>query len=122
MSGSSEMNQDGRTRQPKGDHNRRLSLGIDAARFADEAGISLEALKDYETTGPDHRFDAHVAQRVGETLDRLETILPNSQTGRQRPAGMARADDVGHLFGLPHLDTVEESPDQPRYGPAGDEQ
>jgi hypothetical protein len=121
MSEPVEIRQNGRTRQPKGDHNRRLSLGIDAARFAAEAGITPEALKDYETTGPDHRFDARVAQRVGETLDRLEAILPNSQTGRQRPAGNARVDDVGRLLGLPRLDSIEESPDWPRYGPAGDE-
>lgn len=109
--------EDGSTRQPKGDHNRRLSLGIDAARFAAEAGIPVEALKDYESTGPDHRFDAHVAQRVGETLDRLEAILPNSQTGRQHPMGAVRIDDVGHLFGLPVLDMTEAFADWPRYGP-----
>lgn len=78
-------------RQPKGDHNRRLSLGLDPDQFAAEAGISTEQLRDYERTGPDHRFDAAVAARVGAALERLEARLPNSQTGRQdaavRPAG-----------------------------------
>ena len=66
-------------RYPKGDHNRRLSLGIDLEQFADAAGISPEALHEYENTQPDHDFDPDVAQRVGSTLERLEAILPNSE-------------------------------------------
>lgn len=73
-------------RQPKGDHNRRLSLGLDPDQFAAEAGISTEQLRDYERTAPDHRFDAAVAARVGAALERLEARLPNSQTGRQDAA------------------------------------
>ena len=69
-------------RQPKGDHNRRLSLGLDADAFAAEAGVTVEALREYEMTAPDHDFDVEVAQRVGEALERLEAILPNSETGR----------------------------------------
>lgn len=69
-------------RQPKGDHNRRLSLGLDADAFAAEAGVTVDALREYEMTAPDHDFDVEVAQRVGEALERLEAILPNSETGR----------------------------------------
>jgi hypothetical protein len=69
-------------RQPKGDHNRRLSLGLDPDRFAAEAGISAQQLRDYENTWPDHPFDPEVARRVGEALERLEAVLPNSQTGK----------------------------------------
>lgn len=68
--------------QPKGDHNRRLSLGLEPEQFAAEAGISTEQLRDYERTAPDHDYDPHVAQRISETLDRLERSLPNLQTGR----------------------------------------
>lgn len=59
-------------RQPKGDHNRRVALGIDADEFARRAGITAEELHEYEFTSPDHRFDPEVASRVGEALDALE--------------------------------------------------
>jgi hypothetical protein len=66
-------------RQPKGDHNRRLSLGLDPESFAAVAGITVEELKDYENTWPDHEFSPMVAERVGEALARLEDQLPNSE-------------------------------------------
>jgi hypothetical protein len=69
-------------RQPKGDHNRRVSMGLDIDQFAAEAGVSPEALREYEMTSPDHSFDIEVARRVGVTLERLEQVLPNSETGR----------------------------------------
>lgn len=59
-------------RQPKGDHNRRIALAFDIDAFASEAGITTEQLHDYETTAPDHDFDADVARLVGQALDRLE--------------------------------------------------
>jgi hypothetical protein len=68
--------------QPKGAHNRRLSLGIDPDRMAAEAGITTEQLRDYERTSPDHDFDVNVARLVHEALERLEQIRPNHQTGR----------------------------------------
>jgi hypothetical protein len=66
-------------REPKGDHNRRLSLGMDPDVFAAEAGITAEALREYEETGPDHDFDLEIAHRVGETLERLEANPPRTQ-------------------------------------------
>src|SRR5690606_18870937 len=68
--------------QPKGDHNRRLSLGLDPDQFAAEAGITTDELRDYERTGPDHDYDPTVALRVHMALDRLEQHRPNLQNGR----------------------------------------
>jgi hypothetical protein len=107
-------------RQPKGDHNRRISLGLDPDKFAAEAGVTTEELREYERTSPDHRFDPAVAERIGNTLDRLEAVLPNSQTGRQEAAGGADPEHVG-------ADGATSAPDHqppkgPRYAAAGDPQ
>ena len=59
-------------RSPKGDHNRRLSLGIDPEEFAAQAGITAQELHDYESTGPDHEFRADIADAVGKTLEFVE--------------------------------------------------
>jgi hypothetical protein len=83
-------------RQPKGDHNRRLVLGIDSDAFAAEAGVTTEQLREYERTSPDHRFDPEVARRVGETLDRLEAVLPNFETTRSKPVAGASVASVGN--------------------------
>lgn len=82
--------------QPKGDHNRRLSLGLDPDQFAAEAGITTEELRDYERTGPDHDYDPSVALRVNLALNRLEETMPNLQTGRGNVAGEARNPADGH--------------------------
>jgi transcriptional regulator with XRE-family HTH domain len=74
--------QDPSERQPKGDHNRRLALGLKLEEFAAEAGVTPEALREYEMTSPDHDFDVEVAHRVGDALERLEAVLPNSTTGQ----------------------------------------
>jgi len=103
-------------RQPKGDHNRRLSLGLDPDQFAAEAGISTEQLRDYERTGPDHRFDAAVAARVGAALKRLEARLPNSQTGRQ---DAAVGQDAAMTGRQPATPLGDRDPKGPRYT-AGD--
>lgn len=73
-------------RQPKGDHNRRLALGLDVDTFAAEAGISTDELREYEQTWPDHDFDAEVARRVGVALQRLEANPPPSQKVTNGPA------------------------------------
>ena len=66
-------------REPKGDHNRRIALGLDIDAFAVEAGVTPEALHTYEATGPDGDFDIYIAQLVGEALERLEANPPASQ-------------------------------------------
>ena len=66
-------------RSPKGDHNRRLALGMDPDDFALEAGVTPEALHAYEVTSPDHDFDIYVADLVGAALERLEANPPASQ-------------------------------------------
>ncbi|RUT33033.1 XRE family transcriptional regulator [Arsenicitalea aurantiaca] len=66
-------------REPKGDHNRRIGLGLSLEQMAAEAGVTVEALREYEMTSPDHKFDLLVAERVGAALDRLEAHPPASQ-------------------------------------------
>lgn len=66
-------------RFPKGDHNRRLALGMEPEDFAREAGVTPQALHDYEATSPDHDFDIYVADLVGAALERLEAKPPASQ-------------------------------------------
>ena len=66
-------------REPKGDHNRRLSLGMDPADFAAAAGITVEELRAYELIAPDQDYDMQVADRVGAALERLEANPPSTQ-------------------------------------------
>jgi len=66
-------------RQPKGDHNRRLALGMDVDAFALEAGVTSDELREYERTSPDHEFKLEVAERVGAALARLEANPPSTQ-------------------------------------------
>ena len=54
-------------REPKGDHNRRLSLGLDLDELALEAGVSPKELKDYEMTLPDQEIDFIKELKVTET-------------------------------------------------------
>ena len=70
---------DVRDRQPKGDHNRRLALGLDADAFAAAAGVSVEELREYEETRPYHEFDLDVARKIGAALRRLELNPPPTQ-------------------------------------------
>ena len=67
-------------RSPKGDHNRRIALGLSLDDFAAEAGIDPEALRRYETTGPDDDFDLAIAHEVGVTLEQLEAIAEQPST------------------------------------------
>jgi len=71
-------------REPKGDHNRRLSLGLDLDEFALEAGVTPKDLKDYEMTLPDDDFNLEVARKAGAALDRLEAAPPAEQKVRNR--------------------------------------
>ncbi|WP_127142854.1 hypothetical protein [Pelagibacterium montanilacus] len=69
-------------RQPKGDHNRRLSLGMEVDDFAAEAGLTPEEVYNYEMTSVDYEFDLEVARKYGEALDRLEAHPPATQRVR----------------------------------------
>ena len=69
-------------RSPKGDHNRRLSLGLDSDEFAATAGVSTDALRAYEFADVDGTYDLDVAERVGLALERLErNIRPKVENG-----------------------------------------
>lgn len=64
-------------RIPRGDKNRRLSLGASREEMAAAAGITVEQLHDYEHTQPDRHFSFAVANRVGAALEHLEaTRIP----------------------------------------------
>ncbi len=93
-------------RQPKGDHNRRLSLGLDPEEFAAAAGITVEELRDYENTWPDHQFSPMIAERVGEALERLEAVLPNSEAAGIRQLTEADVPAINTLEAVP---SVEQS-------------
>jgi len=67
-------------RQPKGDHNRRLALGLEPEALAAEAGVTVEELREYERTRPDGTFDETVAGRVGAALERIEANPPSTQS------------------------------------------
>jgi hypothetical protein len=74
-------------RSPKGDHNRRLALGLELDELALEAGVPPDDLRQYEFTPPDGEFDLAVAQSVGEALERLEaTREPKVDNGPPPPS------------------------------------
>jgi len=73
------MDTDPRERQPKGDHNRRIDLGLSREQLAAEAGLTAEEVRLYEATGPDQPFEVEVARRIGEALVRLEANPPPTQ-------------------------------------------
>lgn len=69
-------------RLPRGDKNRRLSLGASREEMAAAAGITVEQLHDYEHTQPDRHFSIAVARRVGGALEHLEaTRTPHVYNG-----------------------------------------
>lgn len=73
---------DPRLRLPRGDKNRRLSLGVSRDTMAAAVGILPEQLRQYEFTQPDHSFDPALADRIGATLEYLEaTITPRVSNG-----------------------------------------
>lgn len=62
-------------RSPKGDHNRRLALGLEREELAAHAGITEEQLREYEFSAPDVAFDVDIAARVGAALEQLEAAI-----------------------------------------------
>jgi hypothetical protein len=80
-------------RSPKGDHNRRLALGLEREQFAAEAGITPEELRQYEFTQPDGEFELEVAQRIGTALERLEATREPRVDNGPRPTDETVPDD-----------------------------
>ena len=76
-------------RSPKGDHNRRLSLGIEIEDLATAAGVTTEELRRYEFTDVDGTFDIAVAERVGLALERFESAGPGKIDNGPSPGGEA---------------------------------
>jgi len=108
--------------QPKGDHNRRLSLGMDPDAFAAEAGITTEELRDYERTGPDHDYDPAVAEKIAQALERLERRKPNLQTGRSTAGHHAPViDHTRHPRLQEHELVAENLEGAPVYGEGNQE-
>jgi hypothetical protein len=69
-------------RLPRGDKNRRLSVGLSNDEMAAICGLTTRQLRYYEFTQPDHGFDVAVAARVGEALEMLErTRVPLVSNG-----------------------------------------
>jgi hypothetical protein len=69
-------------RLPRGDLNRRLSLGMTLDEMAAEANVTPEKLREYEHTNPAAHFNTGVARLVGEALERLEsTRIPLVDNG-----------------------------------------
>ncbi len=61
-----------RNRLPRGDKNRRLSLGMTREAMAAAAGVTLDQLFAYEFTQPDRKFSVAIARRIGVALETLE--------------------------------------------------
>jgi transcriptional regulator with XRE-family HTH domain len=59
-------------RSPPSDRDRRQELGLSLDFLAEEAGVTVRQLRDYESTPPGHSFDAEVARSVAAALTRLE--------------------------------------------------
>ena len=69
-------------RSPKGDHNRRLALGMDIDDFANAANLTPGEVHKYGMTDVDGQFDLEVAQKFGAALERLEaTLVPKVDNG-----------------------------------------
>lgn len=68
-------------REPLGDHNRRIDLGLDVEQMAAAAGVTAAQLRAYESgaSDSDEPFDLEVAAKVGAALERLEANPPASQ-------------------------------------------
>jgi hypothetical protein len=113
--------QDSSMRQPKGDHNRRLALGMDIEAFAAEAGLTREQVHEYEMTSPDHKFDGDVARRYGAALDRLEANPPDTQIVQNTPTVPANPPKTRDVPAPAFKDAVSPgAPDQPALvRPAG---
>jgi hypothetical protein len=104
-------------RSPKGDHNRRLSLGLDADEFAATAGVSVDELKHYEFADMEEISDPAVAEKVGRTLERLEATIdpkvdngpiPHSQELDARIYARLQDAELGQRLALADIDVAQQ--------------
>jgi transcriptional regulator with XRE-family HTH domain len=104
-------------RSSKGDHNRRLSLGIGSHEFAAAAGVTPDELHAYEFTGVDGSYDVAIAERIGQALERLEgTIEPKIDNGSvpesnghaERISNALRADTFADELAFADMDFAEQ--------------
>jgi len=56
---------------PASDRHRRVALGISEAQLANEVGISVQRLHEYEAR-PDEEYDVALHLRINQVLDRCE--------------------------------------------------
>jgi hypothetical protein len=56
---------------PASDRHRRVTLGITEAQLANEVGVSVARLHDYEARPADH-YDVALHLRINQVLDRCE--------------------------------------------------
>jgi hypothetical protein len=80
-----------------------------ADQFAAAAGITVEELREYENTWPDHEFSPMIAERVGEALERLEARLPNSEAAGIRQIGDGLDADIDAVLAQPANTSLEQS-------------
>ena len=104
-------------RSPKGDHNRRLSLGLDAEEFAAAAGISVDDLKHYEFADMDEISDPVIAEKVGRTLERLEGKIepkvdngpvPHGDDVPGRVYSVLQSEELGQRLALADMDSAQQ--------------
>lgn len=104
-------------RSPKGDHNRRLSLGLDADEFAATAGVSVDDLKHYEFADMEEISDPTVAQKVGMALERLESNvepkvdngpIPHTDDVPTRVYARLQSTELGERLALADMNTAEQ--------------
>lgn len=82
-------------REPKGDHSRRLALGLDPEVFAAHAGITVDQLTKYEMTGPDGDFDVVITNADGAAFERLANKPSKPAPLETDPGGDDNIDDLG---------------------------
>jgi hypothetical protein len=104
-------------RSPKGDHNRRLSLGLDADTFAATAGVSVDELKHYEFADVEEISDPAVAEKVGRALERLEANIEPKVDNGPVPHGddvpgrvyiALQSTELGHRLALADPDSAAQ--------------
>jgi hypothetical protein len=98
-------------RSPKGDHNRRLSLGLAPDAFSRLANITTEELHRYEMTPPDGDFDPEVAEKVGSALEVMEAVKQPLVSNGPKPDEKTQTDGETEEFDDVSVDAEREEED-----------